>query len=91
MAQHIELGSLPLVWRVNSDGALFVEPDDRSPEGRDAVRALAAALGVDTDESEITSKIDGQRLSVVSLHHSTMIAGSPVYATAYLPVEDGAQ
>ncbi|MFF1792630.1 hypothetical protein ACFVXQ_00055 [Kitasatospora sp. NPDC058263] len=94
MAGHIELAGLPVSWRVTSDGSLHVDTDHRNPEGRDAVRALAAALGVDTDESEITST-SGQRLLVVSLHYEAVIAGSPVYATAYVPVDvsvkDGAQ
>ncbi|MFD5916214.1 hypothetical protein ACFVYP_06860 [Kitasatospora sp. NPDC058201] len=95
MARHIELADQPVSWRVRSDGTLHMDPDDRSPEGRDAVRALAAALGVATDESEITSRVSGQRLLVVDLHHTTSIAGARVYATAYLPVdvpaEDGTQ
>ncbi|MFD8319688.1 hypothetical protein [Kitasatospora purpeofusca] len=95
MARHIELADLPVSWLVDSDGALRVTPDERDPAGRDAVRTLAAVLGVVTDESEITSRTDGQRLQVVSLHYEAVIAGAPVYATAYLPVdvlaEDGAQ
>ncbi|MFE6868365.1 hypothetical protein ACFVFS_17585 [Kitasatospora sp. NPDC057692] len=90
MATHIELADLPVTWRVEPNGALHVDLIDRSPEGRDAVRSLAAVLGVDTDESEITSNA-GQRLLVVSLRHSTVIAGAPVYATAYLPVDAPAE
>lgn len=83
LAQNPELASLPIDWTIRQNGELQASPPYHAEGSNAAVRALAAALGCETDEYEITSRETGKTSTVVRIAFSAALAGGPVTAYGY--------
>lgn len=96
LAKRPELAELPIRWQVEQDGSLHASPRYLADGSHVAVRALAAAIGGEPYEYQVTGDVTGEVFAVVAISGGTL-AGATVHTYGYelaptelVAAEDGA-